>query len=172
MDLQRIESLEIDCEHSFNINDDVIHLKEVKNFTLDTDSISEIPLSFERLETITLNAKELEINSKILDFIIQNQSTLTKVSLSGICFNPFTHLNIMDIATAMQLLTEIDLDYDFSVNDMFGFVGICKKLKKFRFSIDHKSINERILKRIKCKWNLSTEYHGSTMYTILNLITS
>lgn len=78
----------------------------------------------------------------------------------------------MDLAAAMQLLTEIELDYDFSVDEIFEFLEICKKLKKFRFEIDPNLIDKNIWKRLSCKWNLSTEYYGHKTYTILNLITS
>lgn len=171
--LQRLESLDIHCEHFFNLDRGLIHFKGLKEFTLDlghgtTDPIVNIPLSFDQLNTFKIGARQFQVNGGFLDFINRHRLSLTKVTLLHYwTADSLKKTNKLELAKTMKLLTDIDLDNGIlSVAELIDFLRICRAIEKLRFKLDPRSKIEELLKCISNKWRLSNVSRHITLEAV------
>lgn len=76
--LQSIRLLDINCdENFFNLEDDSIYLKSVKEFHITLfpfDSLPRIPFTFDQLENVELTFNYFKLNDNVKNFIRENVS--------------------------------------------------------------------------------------------------
>lgn len=161
--LQCIETLDIKCDHLYDLDNSIIHFRNVQHLTLSSasyGSFRRIPFSFEKLKTLSTNTTCFSISTEFLEFISLHRSSLTKLSINSSDFmvNLFENVDQTQFANAMELLTDIDFSrFILSIDETIDFVSSVLMLKRFRFRLSSTSKIDQLLKRLSHEWRLATD---------------
>lgn len=163
--LQWIETLDIKCNHLYDLDNNVIHFRNVKHFTLSSISycsFRRIPFLFDKLKTLSINTTCFSFSTEFLEFISLHRSSLTKLCINSSDFmiNLFENVDQTQFANAMELFTDIDFSrFILSIDETIDFLNICIMLKRFRFRLSSNSKIDQLLKRMSREWRLAADEH-------------
>lgn len=165
--LQLVNDLSIRCNQQkfFNVRDGEIRFANVNKLKLVIDStrtqqppIPKIALTFDRLDELSVQLRNHQLNDNFLDFI-RKHLTLTKLNVlsnGNSRFEPFASDEVKMRLAQSRSLTHIDLDgCVFLANEVFAFVTDCQTLQKFRFRALDRSDYTDLLTKLDEKWKAS-----------------
>ncbi|XP_031622716.1 uncharacterized protein LOC116340386 [Contarinia nasturtii] len=169
--LQSLESLSIDCRKRtfFNTND-VIQLNALKTFKIHfvdefCDPLPKIPFVFNQLDTLSIKACQIRIDTNFIHFLKTHRRSLIKLNLSNWVypnFYPFYGGNDSKFHDAMKLLKKIDMHgCQFSVHQIEEMLKKCKSLDTFVFTPAMDTDLETIRKHIDTEWFIVERCFGT-----------
>lgn len=181
--LPQLEELELWAPKNrfSNFNDEKIHFKSVKKFTLNADShrgsfVVNMPLGFNGLQELTFDGFN-QFKGQLLDFVMECKD-LRKLKLMPFIddWDDLTCEDLEKVVDSMANLSELEFCADtFVVEDVIQFLSKTRKLKKVNLLFIELPLCPHFLVEIEAKWQISKHCvemfcsNGNTDYFCFNL---
>lgn len=176
--LQTIKRLSISWDdiESFNLEDDVIHLKNVKRFSIQGWSqFMPSKFSFDKLKTLHLLRTNAAANNFFIDFIRMHPSIIRLVIDTNDQHLLVNREHILELASALPSLEKSTIyNKGFSIDEIITLINECKALKMVRLlrrwfsSQTDSEIHEMLNAQIGSSWKITFIYYGVDLERLNN----
>lgn len=154
-------------EKEFEHDGEFVHFKNVRNLTIDFSrlcKVPQIPLRFDQLEALTVDAYMCRFNDNFFDFM-RKQKSIRKLKIvwkdyafqrkiTNICDASFKE----KLALASCYLWDIDLGACiFTLHETVSFLKQCKSLKRFCLSLSNTTEYELLNEQLGKQWKTVTD---------------